>query len=195
MARAVVLFVTTAALCLTHTSGAGIIPAFSRPPMFALRQHAALSPVRGGRGDRPRTKSPAMSSAKIEFEDPVAPEPGCYSNVLVIGVAGGSGGGKSVFCSKLEDLVNKICPTIVLSHDSYYKNKGDVDSECGGNWDCPEALHTRELVADLNRLRAGEVVDVPVYDFAANARSPNGGVKQQFQPGTRGVLLVEGLMS
>lgn len=82
MARAVVLFVTTAALCLTHTSGAGIIPAFSRPPMFALRQHAALSPVRGGRGDRPRTKSPAMSSAKIEFEDPVAPEPGCYSNVL-----------------------------------------------------------------------------------------------------------------
>jgi len=32
------------------------------------------------------------------------------------------------------------------SHDSYYKNKADVDRDCGGNWDCPEALHTRELV-------------------------------------------------
>ena len=82
MVRAVVLFVTTAALCLAHTSGAGIIPAFSRPPLLALRKHAAIAHVRGGGGDRPRTKSPAMSSAKIEFEDPVSPEPGSNSNVL-----------------------------------------------------------------------------------------------------------------
>ena len=42
-------------------------------------------------------------------------------------MTGGSGGGKSVFCKKLEGLIRRICPTIVLSHDSYYKDKVDVD--------------------------------------------------------------------
>lgn len=36
------------------------------------------------------------------------------ANVLVIGVAGGSGGGKSVFCKKLESIISGICPTVVL---------------------------------------------------------------------------------
>jgi hypothetical protein len=97
----------------------------------------------------------------------------------------------------------------------------DVDRDCGGNWDCPDALHTKELIADLKRLRNGEEVEVPVYDFAvrprpflparrgargrapahaargaqANARATGEGIRQQFQPGTRGVLLVEGLMA
>lgn len=55
----------------------------------------------------------------------------------------------------ISELINRfqICPTIVLSHDNYYKDKIDVDRDCGGNWDCPEALHTAELVRDLEALK------------------------------------------
>jgi len=120
--------------------------------------------------------------------------PGAGENVLIIGVAGGSGGGKSVFCEKLEDMIRRICPTVVLSHDSYYKDKKDVDKDCGGNWDCPDALHTGELLRDMIALKKGEKVTIPEYNFANNARDPKGGQVKQFEHGVKGVLLVEGLM-
>eukprot|EP00292_Cryptomonas_paramecium_P023497 CAMPEP_0113697426 /NCGR_PEP_ID=MMETSP0038_2-20120614/22127_1 /TAXON_ID=2898 /ORGANISM="Cryptomonas paramecium" /LENGTH=150 /DNA_ID=CAMNT_0000620435 /DNA_START=21 /DNA_END=469 /DNA_ORIENTATION=- /assembly_acc=CAM_ASM_000170 len=126
--------------------------------------------------------------------DHIPPPPGAGSNVLVIGVAGGSGGGKSVFCKKLESIIREICPTIVLSHDSYYKDKIDVDRECGGNWDCPEALHTAELVEHMSSLKEGKRVVVPHYDFASNSRVVGGGIERGFSAGTKGVMLVEGLM-
>jgi len=150
--------------------------------------------LRGG-GSSGRTDSPSIGKINANaMADPVMPPPGGGSNVLVIGVAGGSGGGKSVFCTKLESMLEQICPTIVISHDSYYKNKVDVDRECEGNWDCPIALHTSELVRDLNTLKAGGEVNVPIYSFANNARVQDQSTLRQFAPGTRGVLLLEGLM-
>ena len=144
----------------------------------------------GGRTDSPSTCRFIANA----MADPVMPPPGGGSNVLVIGVAGGSGGGKSVFCSKLESMMQRICPTIVISHDNYYKDKVDVDRECDGNWDCPMALHTNDLVRDMTILKAGGKAQIPIYSFADNARVRDQSTARQFAPGTRGVLLVEGLM-
>eukprot|EP00288_Rhodomonas_lens_P001789 CAMPEP_0177736858 /NCGR_PEP_ID=MMETSP0484_2-20121128/25571_1 /TAXON_ID=354590 /ORGANISM="Rhodomonas lens, Strain RHODO" /LENGTH=506 /DNA_ID=CAMNT_0019250591 /DNA_START=155 /DNA_END=1674 /DNA_ORIENTATION=- len=127
-------------------------------------------------------------------QDPVHPPPGRDSQVLVIGVAGGSGGGKSVFCTKLEAMLKDICPTVVLSHDSYYRDGPEVDRDCGGNWDCPDALNTHELVADLQKLKRGDLAEIPIYSFAANARVQDQSIPRRIEAGTKGVLLVEGLM-
>eukprot|EP00960_Hanusia_phi_P016322 481260-Hanusia_phi.AAC.2 len=84
--------------------------------------------------------------------------------------------------------------TSPFSHDSYYKDKPDVDRDCDGNWDCPEALHTNQLVEHLEQLKRGEEVDVPIYDFTSNSRVKDSSVKRVFPAGSKGVLLVEGLM-
>ena len=167
-----------------------------RTPVLELGMggRGAIGPLRGG-GRTSRTDSPSLVRLKANaLADPVMPPPGGSGHVLVIGVAGGSGGGKSVFCTKLESLVQQICPTIVISHDNYYKNKVDVDRECEGNWDCPTALHTNELAKDIETLKAGGLAHIPIYSFADNARVKDQSTPRQFSAGTRGVLLVEGLM-
>lgn len=88
-------------------------------------------------------------------------------------------------------------PRAPLTHTprgSYYKDKVDVDRDCKGNFDCPEALRTEELVRDLTALKQGHRVKVPEYDFAANGRAAHGGTEMGFEAGVKGVLLVEGLM-
>jgi uridine kinase len=162
-------------------------------PTAPVRAPALPLPLRGGGSGR--TDSPSIAKLRANaMADPVMPPPGGGSRVLVIGVAGGSGGGKSVFCTKLEKLVQQICPTIVISHDNYYKDKVDVDRECEGNWDCPTALHTSDLVRDLATLKDGGEAKIPIYSFADNARVRDQCTPRQFAAGTHGVLLVEGLM-
>jgi uridine kinase len=126
--------------------------------------------------------------------DELPPPPAAGSNVMIIGVAGGSGCGKSVLCNKLETMIAPHCPVIVLSYDNYYKDKEEVDEQCGGNWDCPEALNTQELVKHLRALKQGLSIVVPFYDFATNRQIQELSQEIKFEPGAMGVLLVEGLM-
>ena len=113
---------------------------------------------------------------------------------MIIGVAGGSGCGKSVLCNKIETLLAPHCTVIVLSYDNYYKDKEEVDEQCDGNWDCPEALNTHILVEHLKELKQGRSIVVPFYDFATNRQIAELAQEIKFEPGTMGVLLVEGLM-
>jgi len=203
-ARAMRLDVPLAVVISSCSSLVFSVNAFAAAPTIAAFRpgaHLVHAPAQarlplalrgGGSG---RTDSPSISKLCANaMADPVMPPPGGGSNVLVIGVAGGSGGGKSVFCTKLEKLVQQICPTIVIAHDNYYKDKVDVDRECEGNWDCPAALHTSELVRDLTTLKAGGEAKIPIYSFANNARVRDESTPRQFAAGTHGVLLVEGLM-
>ncbi len=142
------------------------------------------------------TNSKKNSAKKFRMSDgdELPPPPGAGSNVMIIGVAGGSGCGKSVLCNKLETMISSHCPVIVLSYDNYYKDKEEVDEQCGGNWDCPEALNTHELVKHLRDLKQGLSITVPFYDFATNRQIKELSQEIKFEPGTMGVLLVEGLM-
>lgn len=92
---------------------------------------------------------------------------------LIIGIAGGSGSGKSSVTDRIVERLGGDRVTII-NHDSYYRGIGDdgESSPEGVNFDHPDALETSLLVLHLEHLRAGRAVDVPSYDYAKHKRSP-----------------------
>jgi len=110
-------------------------------------------------------------------------------NILVIGIAGGSGSGKTTL---LKNLVEAFAENVtVLSHDNYYKRHDDLTYEqrCELNYDEPAALETDLMAAHLDKLRQGEAIDCPVYDFTVHNRSDE---TIRIEP--RPVIIVEGIL-
>ena len=93
------------------------------------------------------------------------------SKPCFIGLAGPSGSGKSQLATALQhELGEETCG--VLSLDSYYCDLGHlpVDERAKTNFDQPAALDARRIHADLQLLKNGDPIEVPVYDFATHAR-------------------------
>ena len=93
------------------------------------------------------------------------------NSVYVIGIAGGSGSGKSTFAARLrEQFPDSIA---LISCDNYYRAHDDIPLEERRllNYDAPEALEFDLMVSHLRALKRGEAVDCPVYDFALHNRS------------------------
>ena len=90
---------------------------------------------------------------------------------LVIGVAGGSGSGKTTVVSRIIESIGDDQVT-VLEHDRYYRDRNDLrlEERAALNYDHPDSLETDLLVRHLHELRAGKTVEVPSYDFARHAR-------------------------
>lgn len=90
---------------------------------------------------------------------------------IVIGVAGGSGSGKTTV---VREIMRGIGPdqVTVIHHDSYYRDHANLSAEDRSrlNYDHPESLETELLVEHVRRLCAGESVEVPVYDFTLHQR-------------------------
>jgi uridine kinase len=91
----------------------------------------------------------------------------------VIGVAGGSGSGKTTVVRRIVDSIGDGEVT-VLEHDRYYRDRNDLrlEERAPLNYDHPDSLETDLLVRHVEELRAGRTMDVPVYDFARHARQP-----------------------
>ena len=108
----------------------------------------------------------------------------------VIGVAGGSGSGKTTVVRR---IVNSLGPeqVIVLEHDRYYRDRNDLrlEERAALNYDHPDALDTDLLVEHVRVLKAGEAVDVPLYDFTRHARRAD---RQRCEP--RRAIIVEGIL-
>jgi len=92
---------------------------------------------------------------------------------LVIGVAGGSGSGKTTLVGRLVQALGAEA-TCVLAHDRYYRDHAAFSEaeRAAFNYDHPNALDTRLLVANLRAFRSGASADVPVYDFTRHVRKP-----------------------
>lgn len=92
---------------------------------------------------------------------------------LVIGVAGGSGSGKTTITSA---IVEQIGPDQValVEHDAYYREYGSLPLEerAKVNFDHPDSLETELLIEHLRALTAGESIQKPVYDFTTHSRLP-----------------------
>ena len=92
-------------------------------------------------------------------------------NILVIGIAGGTGSGKTTLMNNL--IAQFKDHVTILSHDNYYKRHDDLTYEerCKLNYDEPAALETDLMARHLDKLRHGEAIDCPVYDFTQHNRS------------------------
>jgi len=93
------------------------------------------------------------------------------NNILVIGIAGGTGSGKTTL---MKNLVQRFEGSVtVLSHDNYYKRRDELTFEerCAINYDEPAALETDLMARHLDDLRHGKSIECPVYDFAQHNRS------------------------
>jgi len=91
---------------------------------------------------------------------------------LVIGIAGGSGSGKSTVARKVAEALSRSSVAF-LDMDAYYRNFAhlSVEERKRVNWDHPDAFDTELLAAHLGELCAGRSVDKPVYDFLTHTRS------------------------
>ena len=111
------------------------------------------------------------------------------ANILVVGVAGGSGGGKTTLTDNLvRRFGDKVC---IVHHDNYYRAHDDLTYEERSrlNYDEPEAFETEMMVEHLRLLKQGRSVHCPVYDFKVHNRS-----KETELIVPKPVILVEGIL-
>jgi uridine kinase len=109
---------------------------------------------------------------------------------LVIGIAGGSGSGKTTVAQTILQRVgtDRIA---FLQHDSYYKDlRGLPPAQRNEfNFDHPNSLETELLIRHISALRNGKSIEVPIYDFSTDSRTA-----QSFTIQPRNVILVEGIL-
>ena len=109
---------------------------------------------------------------------------------IVIGVAGGSGSGKTTVSEAILDRVGRE-RIAYLQHDSYYKDRSHLPPEerANANFDHPDALESELLARHLSDLKSGRAVEVPVYDFTTHTRK-----EETLRVEPRKVILVEGIL-
>ena len=109
---------------------------------------------------------------------------------IVIGVAGGSGSGKTTVVRKIVDSVGDGNVTVV-EHDRYYRDRNDLrfEERAALNYDHPDSLETDLMVRHVQALREGQPVEAPMYDFARYERTAD---TETLLP--RRAIIVEGIL-
>ena len=110
---------------------------------------------------------------------------------LVVGVAGGTGSGKTTVARELAEALPEGRAHI-LEYDAYYREQSLLTDEQRAeiNYDHPDALESELLAAQVQKLRTGEAADIPVYDFVLHNRAKH---TRHLEP--RPVIIVEGIMA
>ncbi len=109
---------------------------------------------------------------------------------FVIGIAGGSGSGKTTIARSVVERVGSG-RVVLIPHDAYYRDRSDLPPEERAriNYDHPDSLENELLAAHLETLRRGEAIERPVYDFATHTRTA---ARVRVAPAP--VILVEGIL-
>ena len=110
-------------------------------------------------------------------------------DILVIGIAGGTGSGKTTL---MKNIISRFGDVVsVISHDNYYKRLDELTYEerCLVNYDEPAAFDTSLMVYHLAELRSGRAIDCPVYDFTVHNRSD-----EVVRIVPKQVIIVEGIL-
>ncbi|MBN2385952.1 MAG: uridine kinase [Anaerolineales bacterium] len=109
---------------------------------------------------------------------------------LTIGIAGGSGSGKTTVA---QTILQRVGPDRIsfLQHDAYYKDLSGLPpaQRAEVNFDHPHSLETELLTAHIRQLKAGQPVEVPFYDFSTHSRTD-----RTYTVQSRSVILVEGIL-
>jgi len=113
-----------------------------------------------------------------------------HPDPLVIGIAGGSGSGKTTVA---QEILQRVGPDRIafLQHDSYYKDLSGLPpaQRAEVNFDHPNSLETELLAQHIASLRDGKSVEAPIYDFSIHSRT-----SQTYTVQPRRVILIEGIL-
>lgn len=109
--------------------------------------------------------------------------------MLVVGIAGGTGSGKSTITEIISEKFGE--QVSVMLHDDYYKANHHMPYEERAkiNYDCPDAFETELMVQHIRQLKEGKSIECPVYDYKIHDRSDE--VRQVFP---EKVLLIDGIL-
>jgi len=90
---------------------------------------------------------------------------------MIIGISGGTGSGKTTVANRILESVS-ASEVVFIQQDSYYRNLKDLplDYRQVANFDHPDALDNDLLVNHVRKLKAGEPIDLPLYDFKTHSR-------------------------
>lgn len=109
---------------------------------------------------------------------------------LIIGIAGGSGSGKTTVAQKILSRVSTE-RIAYIQHDSYYKDLSGLPANLKAeiNFDHPDSLETELLIKHVLMLRDFKSVEVPIYDFSTDSRTD-----QTYAVAAKNVVIVEGIL-
>ena len=111
-------------------------------------------------------------------------------NMTLIGVAGGSGSGKTFFASQLRERLGPHRCEIVFQDSFYIDQSAKFDFDGGSvNFDHPASIDFRLLTECLEKLKSGKAVEIPIYDFSTHSRK-----KESETVRARPVILVDGIL-
>ena len=110
-------------------------------------------------------------------------------DIIVIGIAGGTGSGKSTLIRKISEEFRDLIT--IISHDFYYKEHSDITFEerKSLNYDHPSAFDTDMLIDHIKQLKEGKTIRRPVYDFTIHNR-----VDETVEVKPSKVIIVEGIL-
>jgi uridine kinase len=109
---------------------------------------------------------------------------------LIIGICGGTGSGKTTVANRILETVSAQ-EVVFIQQDSYYRNLKDLprDYRQLANFDHPDALDNDLLVHHIKKLKTGEPVELPIYDFRTHTRL-NDTLRIEPKP----IVIVEGIL-
>ena len=109
---------------------------------------------------------------------------------LVIGIAGGTGSGKTTVANVILERVGKN-HIAYLPHDAYYRELNELppDQKAAVNFDHPDSLETELMVEHIDKLRNGQFIELPIYNFSTHSRT---GKTIRVDP--QRVIIVEGIL-
>ena len=90
---------------------------------------------------------------------------------MIIGICGGTGSGKTTIARRIIESVGRES-VILIEQDSYYRNLADMplDERHQANFDHPDSIDSDMLMNHLKRLKSGDSIEMPVYDFVSHTR-------------------------
>ncbi|QMU98836.1 uridine kinase [Borrelia sp. A-FGy1] len=107
--------------------------------------------------------------------------------VKIIGIAGGSGSGKTTVVNKISEVIPEF---VLISQDNYYKSVGDYEYQfLNVNFDHPDAFDNNLFYEQLRKLKHNEPINMPLYDFINHIRKP-----ETIEIYPTPVVIVEGIM-
>lgn len=109
---------------------------------------------------------------------------------MIIGICGGTGSGKTTVARRILENVSDE-QVVFLQQDSYYRNLGDMPVELRHaiNFDHPDALDNDLFINHVKALRAGEAIEMPVYDFSIHTRKA-----ETIHIAPKPILIIEGIL-